>query len=284
MKASLEKITVAPEQSFLAFEYREEAFDAPWHFHPEYELTYIKSSSGIRYVGNHLADFEPGDLVLLGANLPHCWRNVSTGGEPANSLVIQWGAAFLGNQPEFTAIRKMMASADRGLRFPERTSQQVGDQMSAIINAEPLEAYLLLIQLLDQLTQVEDHCLLADRAFSYDGSSRTGDRLQRIQQFVTDHYQQKITLAEVAAQVNLSEQSFSRFFSQAMGRPFFRFLNEYRINMACRLLLESDANVANVGYDCGYDTLPFFYREFGRLKGCTPGHFRKFRGAGPQVP
>ncbi|WP_020567808.1 AraC family transcriptional regulator [Neolewinella persica] len=283
MKASLEKITVAPEQSFVAFEYREASFDAPWHFHPEYELTYIKSSSGIRYVGNHLGDFEPGDLVLLGANLPHCWRNVSTGDEPANSLVIQWGASFPGAQPEFRAIRKMMTAADRGIRFSERTSQQVSEQMAAIINAEPLEAYLLLVRLLDELTRAKDPRLLADRAFSYDGSSRTGDRLQRIQQFVTGHYQRKITLAEVAAQVNLSEQSFSRFFSQSMGRPFFRFLNEYRINMACRLLLETDANVANVGYDCGYDTLPFFYREFGRLKGCTPGQFRKFRGAGARV-
>lgn len=283
MKASLEIITVAPEQSFLAFEYKAEAFDAPWHFHPEFELTYIKSSSGIRYVGNHLADFKPGDLVLLGTNLPHCWRNVSAGEEQANSLVIQWGASFPGHQPEFTAIRKMLAMADRGIHFSESIAKRVGAQMAAIIEAPPLDAYLLLVRLLDDLARADDHHLLADRAFSYDGSSRTGDRLQRIQQFVTDHYQQKITLAEVAARVNLSEQSFSRFFSQAMGRPFFRFLNEYRINMACRLLLETDANVANVGYDCGYDTLPFFYREFGRLKGCTPGQFRKFRRAGPQV-
>ena len=283
MKASLEKITVSPEQSFLAFEYSATAFDAPWHFHPEFELTYIKSSSGIRYVGNHLADFKPGDLVLLGTNLPHCWRNVSAGGEQANSLVIQWGTSFMGSQPEFIAIRKMLALADRGIQFPEAIAERVGVQMAEIIDAPPLDSYLLLIRLLDELAHSEDHNLLADRAFSYDGSSRTGDRLQHIQQFVNDHYQRKITLAEVAAQVNLSEQSFSRFFSQAMGRPFFRFLNEYRITMACRLLLETDANVANVGYDCGYDTLPFFYREFGRLKGCTPGQFRKFRGAGPQV-
>lgn len=283
MKASLEIITVAPEQSFLAFEYKGKAFDAPWHFHPEFELTYIKSSSGIRYVGNHLADFKPGDLVLLGANLPHCWRNISTEKEQANSLVIQWGASFLGHQPEFTAIRKMLALADRGIHFSRDIAERVGTQMAAIIDAPPLDAYLLLARLLDDLAKSDDRLLLADRTFFYDGSSRTGDRLQRIQQFVNDHYQRKITLAEVAARVNLSEQSFSRFFSQSMGRPFFRFLNEYRINMACRLLLETDANVANVGYECGYDTLPFFYREFRRLKGCTPGQFRRIKGAGPQV-
>ncbi|MFK8165249.1 MAG: cupin domain-containing protein, partial [Lewinella sp.] len=163
MKASLEKITVAPEQSFLAFEYEAEAFDAPWHFHPEYELTYIKSSNGIRYVGNHLADFEPGDLVLLGANLPHCWRNVSTEGEPANSLVIQWSASLFGEQPEFAKIRQLLITAERGVRFSERTAQQVSAQMAAIIAADPLEAYLLLVRLLDQLTRAEDTQLLADR-------------------------------------------------------------------------------------------------------------------------
>lgn len=275
MKAILEKITRAPEQSIHAFEYVADTFDAPWHFHPECELTYIRSSSGIRYVGNHIADFEAGDLVLLGTNLPHCWRNVGGHHEPAAaSTVIQWSPDLLGLQPEFSGINKLLAQARRGLRFSADVSPVIGKRMSAITAATPLNAYLQLLQLLNDLTLLPA-TPLAERAFTYDGSPQTGERLQRIQQYVTDHYQQKITLAGAARCVNLSETSFSRFFSQAMGRPFFQFLNEYRVNVAAHLLLETNATVAKIGYDCGYDTLPFFYRQFQRFKGVTPGQFRK---------
>lgn len=275
MKAILEKIALAPEQSIHAFEYAADTFDAPWHFHPEYELTYIRSSSGIRYVGNHIADFEPGDLVLLGTNLPHCWRNVkSTDLSIAGSTVIQWSPNLLGSQPEFSAINNLLNRARRGLHFPPRVSPEIGKRMAAIVTATPLNAYLQLLQILHDLTLLPT-TPLADRAFTYDGSPQTGERLQLIQQYVTDHYQRKITLAEVASQVNLSETSFSRFFSQAMGRPFFRFLNEYRVNVAAQLLLETNATIAEIGYECGYDTLPFFYRQFQRFKGVTPGAFRK---------
>ena len=75
MKALLEKISNPAQSSFTIFYYSEKEFDAPWHFHPEYELTYIKSSSGMRYVGDSVLEFEAGDLVLLGPNLPHCWKN-----------------------------------------------------------------------------------------------------------------------------------------------------------------------------------------------------------------
>jgi AraC-like DNA-binding protein len=281
MKAVLEKVSAAPRQSINAFVYTGVTFDAPWHFHPEYELTYITGSSGIRYVGNHVGDFHVGDLVLLGSRLPHCWKNV---GEPkdgteASSIIIQWPERLIGDLPELAEINALLQRAKRGVRFSPAVAQNAKKSMREMVEAPPLQAYLLLLSLLGELSRI-DASLLADKAYAYDGSGITSERLQLIQQFVTDNYQRKISLAEVAALVNLSEQAFSRFFSQAMGRPFFRFLNQYRINVAGRQLLEADDAVAKVGYDCGYDSLPFFYRQFKLLKGCTPAGFRrKFRSS-----
>ena len=75
MKAVLEKVITEDESSIRAFKYSADEFDAPWHIHPEYELTYILNSTGIRYVGNNISDYQTGELVLLGSNLPHCWKN-----------------------------------------------------------------------------------------------------------------------------------------------------------------------------------------------------------------
>ena len=49
--------------------------DSSWHYHAQYELLYISQSNGIRFVGDSVAHFYPGDLVLVGPYLPHLWRN-----------------------------------------------------------------------------------------------------------------------------------------------------------------------------------------------------------------
>ncbi|MEM1358874.1 MAG: AraC family transcriptional regulator [Bacteroidota bacterium] len=275
MSPILEKVSPGQQQSIRAFEYAAEEFAAPWHFHPEYELTYIKQSSGIRYVGNHMADFAAGDLVLLGSNLPHCWKNLHTSSASAKSLVIQWPVKLIGQQPEFDEINQLLRQANRGITFTDSPlAAEVLLGMERLLDASPLEAFLELVRTLSLLTREAAPRFLADQFYTYDGSDLTSTRLQHVQAYVNEHYHRKLSLAEVAGHVHLSEQAFSRFFSRAMGRPFFQFLNEYRINRAARLLLESKDSIANIGYACGYDSLPFFFRKFKELKGMTPGRFR----------
>jgi AraC-like DNA-binding protein len=79
----------------------------------------------------------------------------------------------------------------------------------------------------------------------------------------------------MAGITNMSEGAFSRFFSQAAQKPFFSFLNEYRINIACKYLMETDLRVNEIGYACGYECLQFFYRQFMKYMKCSPRLYRK---------
>lgn len=274
MKAVFEKVNLDEHQSIFAFYDDREEFDAPWHFHPEFELTYIKSSSGIRYVGDDVANFGPQELVLLGASLPHCWKNTEDQRSRAQSIVVQWRDFLSPKVPELTPLKELLKRSERGLLFPSKISNAVLPMLQELLTARPMKKYLILMEILDLLSGSSAE-YLSGESYLYDHSSETGLRLDKIQSFVKQHYQRKITLEELASITNMTEQSFSRFYSKTMGRPFFEFLNEYRVNMASRMLIESDKQVAEVGYLCGYETLPFFYKQFKKFKGYTPLAFRK---------
>jgi len=275
LEARYEKLILGEGGSIRAFSANLPRFDAPWHFHPECELTLITQSSGMRYVGNHVDDFKPGDLVLLGANLPHCWKNTVENTDGSSSIVIQWDPTIFPDLPEFRQIQLLMQRAVKGIKYNFERAESLKPMLSSMVDSSPLERYLALVEVLNILAIEREVSFLAGSNYEYDLSRQTGERLERIQSFVQKKYATKVTLRSVSAEVHMSEQSFSRFFSKHMTRPFFQFLNEYRINVASNMLLETDIQVADIGFACGYESLPFFFKQFKKIKGHTPLGYRK---------
>ncbi|MEM9868073.1 MAG: AraC family transcriptional regulator, partial [Bacteroidota bacterium] len=116
---------------------------------------------------------------------------------------------------------------------------------------------------------------LSEASFVDDIPSEFGTRMGKIHEFVESNYHRKIYLRELGDLVSLSEQSFARFFSKMMGRSFFTFLNEYRVNMAARMLVDTDDSVARIGFFCGFESPPFFFKKFKEAYGISPAKYRK---------
>lgn len=294
MKAHFEQVRPLPENSFKAFLHEVCEFDAPWHYHPEYELTLILSSQGIRYVGNSMESFSEGDLVLLGPNLPHCWKNsgdrkhsggMNAGERPAaRAVVIQWSAQLLGRgwteNPEFSHIRRLLQFSAQGVRFQGNTCHRARKMMLRLLREHPFRKLLQLLEILDLLAGSGEGELLCEEGISYPLNLEDNDRINTVYNYIRQHYGEKITLAGVAGLVHMKEESFSRFFSRIMRKPFFAFLNEYRVTMACKLLADTDMQVARIGFACGYESLPFFYRQFARYRKMPPQSYRRLFRSG----
>lgn len=278
MKAQYEKIIPQESNSFNAYAYEKEEFDTPWHYHPEYELTYIVSSKGVRYTGNTFENFEENDLVLLGPNLPHCWKNTGVQTSKASAIVIHFDMELLGKEwiskPEFFPIRKLLELSRYGLKFDSLPALLVRPKLDRLLTCDPFGRLISLLEILHELSGRAHAKTLCDRTLQTDLNLDDHERINTIYQFVRARYSEKISLADVANEVNMGREPFSRFFSKTMNKPFFSFLNEYRINAACKLLIESDMQVTQICYACGFESLPFFHRQFKKYKGNSPYRYR----------
>jgi hypothetical protein len=126
MKAQFQKIIINEGVSFIAKELELPRFDSEFHFHPEYELKYVVQSKGKRFIGDSVVSFAAGDLVLLGPNIPHYWKNDSVYYEmdnlKASAFLVMFNEDFLGREffllQEMSPIRDLLNKAKGGICFP----------------------------------------------------------------------------------------------------------------------------------------------------------------------
>ncbi len=278
MKAQFERLERREFQSFRAYAYEKPEFDAPWHYHPEFELTYILLGRGIRYVGSGFEYFEEDDLILLGPNLPHCWRTTGMQNGNSGAIVVHWDENLLGNdwlsKGEFDSIARLLSKARHGIKYSTAFSVQMKEKMLTMLNLPSFERLMSFISILNELATTHDRQLLSTTIVDATLRNYDHERINTVHQFVRNRYQEKVTLAQIASEVHMSEEAFSRFFSKTMNKPFFTFLNEYRINATCQLLIETDRTVSDVAMACGFETLPFFYRLFAKFKKLSPKKYR----------
>ncbi|WP_152285459.1 AraC family transcriptional regulator [Flavicella marina] len=279
MKAQFEKIASPADNSFNSFIYNNKRFIAPWHFHPEYELTYIVKGKGIRYVGNSIHKFEEGDFVLLGPDIPHCWKNTDDTSENVQSIIFQWEQHILGTdwilKSEFSSIKKLFDKAKQGVRFSNEIAKKYSSQLLELLSKPPFEKIIGFIQILELLSHENDIDLLSSANFTPILNRKANNRIEAVYHFVRHNYDKKIKLKDVSSLVAMTDEAFCRFFKKTFNKSFFTFVNEYRINLACKSLTETNKQVSQIAYDCGYESLPFFYKQFQKFMNCSPLHFRK---------
>ncbi len=277
MKAQFEKISTE-NNALNAFIYEDEYFDAPWHFHPEYELTYILKGKGMRYVGNSIQKFEEGDFVLLGGNLPHCWKDTNNNNTSVKSIVFQWNDAILGDKwldkNEFYNIKKLLNSASQGVNFDKKTAKKYKNTLLEIIVKNGIDKLFSFINLLDSLSKTNNNQLLTSVNFSANLNLKTNYRIDKVQEFLFKNYNKKIRLDDVSNLVSMSNEAFCRFFKKNLHKSFFTFVNEYRITLATKMLIETNKQISQIAYDCGYESLPFFYKQFQKFMNCSPKKFK----------
>lgn len=257
--------------------------DTPWHYHPDYELIYIVKGTGKRFVGDNVENFSEGDLVLLGPNLPHVWKNddVYLKSDPAVNaevIVVQFKHDVFGEHffdlPEFMEVKKILDYSARGLKISGRTYNQVIDELWSIIDTNGVNRVVGLLNILNLITNLNDLTPICSSKFKRIQHEQNSEKLNKVLEHIADNFQHTVYLDDMAELAHMSKTAFCRFFKLKTTKTFNQYLTDVRISYACELLMGTDLSITEIASLCGFNNQSFFNRQFKTLKGETPREYQ----------
>ena len=252
---------------------------ARWNHHPEYEIHMITESTGKMFVGDHIGPFGPGNLLLVGPNLPHHWESDIGPGQSigGRDVVLQFTGNFIEEArnvfPEFGRISLLLEDSRRGIEFHGDDARACGELLLAIGASDGLARVALFVSLLQRmLTATEKHCLAGETyrpELTVGGDARIGNVIEYIFRNIDD-----VRMSAAAGIVGMTESTFSRHFKKMTGNNFVDCVRKIRIARACTLLESEGLGITDICFECGFQNISNFNRNFRREKGMTPREYR----------
>lgn len=282
MQPTLHQLPLSESSSFLYLSWECKYFDKPWHFHKEYELVLIHKGDGTRFIGDNVNTFFSGDLVFIGPNVPHLFKNSGEYYEKehagSESIFIHFAEDAFGKNffdlPEMKWVRNLLKISSLGIEVHGSTNKYVQEILFAMKYESSDKRLISLLNILIALSTSLDLKSIMAKEFTTSNMKDT-NKINTVLQFIMANYTDEIYLEEIASKFNMSTASFSRYFKHHTRKTFSDYVNEVRISHACRLLIENNYTVSEIGYLSGFDNLSNYYRHFKKFVKMVPKDYQK---------
>lgn len=281
MSEVLEEITPLSEKDcFYIVDRHKTEFTYPLHQHREYELNFVENAAGVkRIVGDSVEEVGDYDLVLIcSENLEHAWDNGRCTSPDIREVTIQFSPDLLSGsmmaKNQFASIGRMFRAADHGVAFPMGTIMKVYSCLDGLASeTEGFTRFLKLLEILYVLS-VNEYRILASSSFSHAERNPESRRVQKVKQYINDHYTEQLRLDDLSRLVGMTSTAFSRFFKLRTGKTLSDYVLDIRLGFAARMLVDSTRNISEICFECGFNNLSNFNRIFKSRRGVTPKEFR----------
>ena len=283
LQPDLELVAVPRDESFKVWSHGYPYRTVRWHFHPEYEIQVITSTTGKYFVGDFIGSFEPGNLVMTGPNLPHNWVSNVPHGERVDErcLILQFDAEVIAQAvkafPELKRVECLLDASRWGVLFTPKTGAAAEPIMREMLGAQGMRRITLFLALLDLLVQGTEQVKLASAAYRADPSHYAETRINHVLSYIGKNLSQELRETELAELAGQSASAFSRYFRRHTGVPFVQYVNRLRINLACQLLMSGELSITDICYQVGFNNLSNFNRQFLLLKEMSPSRWRAYQ-------
>jgi AraC-like DNA-binding protein len=258
--------------------------DYPLHFHPEYELVLIEKGFGKRIVGNHIDDFDDGDLVFLSPNLPHIWKcddqfydahsNLTTSCFVVHFRPDSFGTSFF-DKPDFADINQLFVQGNYGVLLKGKLKRDITRNIKKLYHIKGTRRIILFLDILFQIYESEEKELLSSPFFENPLPKLDNNRILKIYDYILENFRSKLNLTDLATRMQMTPTSLCRYFKQKIGKSFIEMVNETRVKYACSLLKNTDQTIINICYSSGFNNLSNFNRQFRQITGENPTNYRE---------
>lgn len=282
MKEVFEHIPQNSDNSFVYRYFRLPRFNGAYHYHPEAELTYIECSRGKRFVGSNISEYQEGDLVLIGPDIPHCWKSAAPlqqSDHDARAKVIQFHPDFFGGKtsgiPELGFLKALAAKARSGLLIHGNTRKEVIKKLNFENNENSFQSFMVIVEILYLIAESTETELIDHQFSELDFSRREAERFNRVFSFIAENYTADIKLNDLAELAHLTSTSFCRYFRQITHKTPSSVIMELRIRHACNLLKTSEYPITDICFESGFGNLSHFNKAFKQSTGLKPSRYRQ---------
>ncbi len=278
MSALFEKFVIKDNVSFSIGIFQDNLDKCSWHYHDYYEISFITEGFGKRIVGDSIEEFQPGDLVFIGRNLPHVWipnkESISLSRRSLEMVFLQIPIKTLTPDflalPELKHVNNALKQSERGIRISGDTLNQASNIMLQLPYLNNFERFLQFFRLMDIIGQSLDLVPLASVNYKNLQFDTKNKRILTIHEYLMNNYRESIDLKEIASLVNMAEGSVCRFFKSIVGITIFEYLNKIKVDFACKLLMDKSLSILDVAIDSGFNNISHFNKQFKKVTGVAP--------------
>ena len=254
------------------------AFYDKLHQHEDIQLSFIVEGEGTLIVGDSINQYKKDDIVVIGSNLPHVFKSNLTYGKKSHMLTLFFAKDSFGNDFfELEELKELTAFFKRAAHGFKVTSSKKAliTLFIQLENASKLSRFLILLELLKKAS-VCNYMSLSSFIYDKKYKEPEGKRMQDVFDYTMTHSNNDISLETISEVANMTKNAFCKYFKKRTNKTYFRFLNELRIEHACKLLIEeTEMGIADVAFRSGFKNLSNFNRQFKMIKKVNPSIFKK---------
>lgn len=243
-----------------------------------WEINHVTFGQGMKLIGDRTTPFKAGEVVLIPPHIPHCWKfdeSVTDGqGRIANICVFLTDELLERTAETFPEMEERIAKLkelDEAISFSNKQAQKIVRLLESMREMNNLQRIGSIMELLLLITEDEGNSVTVGKIAE---QNREESFLEQIDTYVICNARRDFKLDDIARHVGMNRTSFCVYFKKLTGKTFVTYLNEYRMESACKLLRESQLTISEICYSAGFNDIPYFNRAFKKAMGVSPTEYR----------
>lgn len=253
------------------FTFRANDMCFPAHWHNRIELLLLTSGSLEVHLDNEHLTALPRDAVIIMPNMVHCGLSGESG---VSYYVIAIDIEKFRN--ETTASSKYLTPIlEQTVSFePLIRHQEIIASMNELVDSLPKESshnsLYAIGKVYEMISLLYEHCILSSGP-----PKKPDERFGKVLEYINNHYTEDISAKDISKKFGYDETYFCRRFKEATGITTMNYIRILRLELAQKLLKETNESISNISWKCGYADTHYFSNCFKRQFGMTPTQFRE---------